>query len=473
MKTALLSLLLLCASFPPVPYHWDSYISPKWYATGMAVVIILLYVVMGLAETDRRLLRECWNRASLLSLGVLLLVNMCYFAQSFSLRNNPASPWPYDNPSGLAFAICVLNIPAMRAIRKHRYAMGTVFVLAFIIVFLTKSRTGLIVMSLFVMFFTLRHIHGKTVRVSVTVLLLSCLVFFVVIRKQDSSSGRCFILRTTLSLIMERPIAGHGLNGFQREYMDRQGKYFASHPDSSYSMLADEVCHPLNEYLMAWTNGGIIGMVLLLTLTIIPIIHYVRGKKWVDALEAVPLPLFCFLSYPLNYPLAWIILSVSLLGITESGRTAKWLFYVCSIVMTAYPMRLLMMENGVVDSGEIIYNKAAKAYRKGLFEDAMDLISKCRGMMSGYNLELLSGDICRHLKRNEDAVNHYKTAANMCPCRFAPLEGLFCIYKSESDSINARTAAEQIVSKPVKVTNSCTTRIKLDAREYLKQYHIK
>lgn len=474
MTMALLSLLLLCTSFPPVFHNWDPYISPKWYATGVAAIIIQLFVLMGLADWNRLSLSKCLDRAALPALAWLLPSAFIQLLRQPYLSLEQTSPWPYDNPSGLAFALCILFVPTMRAVRQNKYAAAMLSVLTFTAVCLTKSRTGIIVMSLFALFFLLRTIRGKVARIIVLLLLLSSLGYYVVTHKRDSTSGRIFILRTTMELIMEKPLSGHGMNGFHREYMDRQGRYFASHPHSPYAMLADEVSHPLNEYLMAWTDGGLLGMVTLILITAAPLIRSLQRRQWMSALQAVPLPVFCCFSYPLNYPLAWVMLSVSLLGMFRSDRKlAKRVFHICTIVIIAYPTCLLMMEKGLMDSGSILYNKAAKEYRRGRFENALQSVSECGKIMSGYNLELLAGDICRHLSRYEDAVSHYKNAANMCPCRFAPLEGLFCVYRSERDSINARTVAEQIVSKPVKVTNSNTTRIKLDAREYLKQYQIK
>ena len=102
MMTALLCVLLSCASFPPVWHHWDPYISPKWYAAGMGILILACYVLLGLADTSWSLLQRSWNRAALLTLSWLLA------AVFFQLQNDGYSGtvpfWPYDNPSGLALA---------------------------------------------------------------------------------------------------------------------------------------------------------------------------------------------------------------------------------------------------------------------------------------------------------------------------------------------------------------------------------
>ena len=70
----------------------------------------------------------------------------------------------------------------------------------------------------------------------------------------------------------EHPIIGHGHRGFEREYMLRQADFFREHPDSEYAVLADEIRHPLNEFLYVWVNYGVAAPVaLLLLLLLLPV----------------------------------------------------------------------------------------------------------------------------------------------------------------------------------------------------------
>ena len=81
-------------------------------------------------------------------------------------------------------------------------------------------------------------------------------------------------------------------------------------------------------------------------------------------------------------------------------------------------------------------------------------------MLSSYNLELLAGDTCSYLQRFDEAADHYKTAMFMCPCRFAPLEGLYNVYEQTGDDEKKRIIADEIARKTVKVPSEEITRIK-------------
>ena len=47
-------------------------------------------------------------------------------------------------------------------------------------------------------------------------------------------------------MIKDSPGYGHGINSFRTHYMDYQAHHFEQHPDSKYSMLADNVLCPFN-----------------------------------------------------------------------------------------------------------------------------------------------------------------------------------------------------------------------------------
>ena len=135
--------------------------------------------------------------------------------------------------------------------------------------------------------------------VGVGFLLVVMLYVFSV--KQESTGGRRFILERTWELIKEHPITGYGWHGFEREYMPQQAEYFKAHPDSPAAWYADEISHPLNEYLYLWVDFGIIAPLLLLFVFAVPYYVYHRTK---DHLLGQPLMavmvvlLFSLTSYP-------------------------------------------------------------------------------------------------------------------------------------------------------------------------------
>jgi len=113
-----------------------------------------------------------------------------------------------------------------------------------------------------------------------------------------------------------------------------------------------------------------------------------------------------------------------------------------------------------VSSPYRLYNEAYRAYRAGKFEEARSSALRCRESCSGYNLELLTGDIERHLRHGRSALRHYETALHMCPSRFAPLAGMYRTYADMGDSVAMRRVARRIALKPVKVMSPVVQEIK-------------
>jgi tetratricopeptide (TPR) repeat protein len=116
------------------------------------------------------------------------------------------------------------------------------------------------------------------------------------------------------------------------------------------------------------------------------------------------------------------------------------------------------------DNPYFLYNYMAEQYFAGRFEGALTTSEECRERWSGYNLELMTGDICRKLGRYGEAIDHYTEAANMCPSRFAPLEGLYHSYMERGDSANASATAKIIAEKEMKVVSADAMRIKREAK---------
>lgn len=66
-------------------------------------------------------------------------------------------------------------------------------------------------------------------------------------------------------MIKDNPVTGYGSGGFLANYMNYQAEYFARDTDNKYAMLAGDVKHPFNEYILLVVNYGLIGFLLFLT----------------------------------------------------------------------------------------------------------------------------------------------------------------------------------------------------------------
>ena len=112
------------------------------------------------------------------------------------------------------------------------------------------------------------------------------------------------------------------------------------------------------------------------------------------------------------------------------------------------------------DDASFLYNYAAEQFYAGRYVGAWRTAEECRKHWASYNLELLSGDICRQLERYGDALFHYRWASLMCPVRFAPLEGMYHVYRERGDNLRADSVSAVIRAKKIKVLSSEVIRIK-------------
>lgn len=505
--------LLFACAFPGMNMFYDRWNTPKRLCTLFVAGLIAIFTAIYLATRKKEKGYghfELWSEAVA---GVAALE--CLYAL-FALCRYPAT-WQlgitgtFDNPAGLAFFLCA-SLPFSFALlsvyktdkgRKAFYTAVCLLIAATIP--LTHSRTGLICLAAYILT-AIAH-YGKPhmrirwkLAIPVVALTGASVLFF----KSGSTSGRMFILGRTWELIRENPWTGYGTGGFNKEYMNKQADFFKQHPDSPAAMLADETGHPLNEFAYLWVEHGIAAPLALLLLPA-GLCYILRHRKDMPSLTAsctlIPLLLFSLFSYPFRYPMAWVtvgwcagIAAENRLRVLLRRKVLKSLailgLFSAGIGMETYLVRELPWEKDwghasrealkgkgkkmmpeyarlythYAHHPEFLYNYAAELFQTGYPEEALHMALACRKLWSKYNLELLTGDICRELRKYEEAIRHYKSAAYMCPVRFAPLEGLYYAYKNTGDFSRADSIALTIQQKDIKVPSYDVERIKKEIR---------
>lgn len=513
-----LACLFLCGcGLPPVAGLSDETVMPKWYAGGVMFLVLTVFAVS---------VRGHGSMGRSLGTGAAVACVMEYACVATEIVRHGGIPemgvrGTFDNPSGLALFICTLvplsvwrmnGFGRFRMNRENRgtFVTGISFVAcASAVLLLSKSRTGLVCAGCFLLLSLWRTLRmGRIWKITIMCSIVFAIAGFCLCRKTDSTSGRAFILKTTWRLIKEKPVCGHGRGGFHREYMDRQGRYFAAHPDSGYAVLADDIRHPLNEFALSWCEYGIAGVGILCALFVLPLVAYRRSrdrslKTWLPSLAAVFL--FSCFSYPFHYPLSWLVMlscTVQAAGTFGFMRpTGRFLHHrlVSAGILTVCAASLLLVLNefryerewgrlaaraagghprstleryGALyphysSSPYFLYNYSAVSYSAGRFDKALQLAEECGSLWSGYNLELLLGDINRRMGIYGEAVVHYRRAYDMCPSRFAPLAGIMYVYTECRQTDEAVHTARIIRDKEVKVESAVVRRIKKEAETLL------
>nr|WP_302828987.1 O-antigen ligase family protein [uncultured Bacteroides sp.] len=378
----------------------------------------------------------------------------------------------------------------------------------FIIVALiiSKSRTGIFcfIFMLIIYLYNYFPLKTKCKIVILSLFMITCLSFLYFLRK-DSANGRLLIWKNTWDMIKDAPFLGNGFGAFRAHYMDFQANFFRNNIDSEYSMLADNVISPFNEYLSIALQYGFIGLLALL-LFFLWLIYSSYKKTSIDKKVALlsfsGIGVFSFFSYPFTYPFIWIIVFLDIwvlcherfkkTYIISHKKLLCFLVIICCLkafhylslridaeykwkniayqhptkeILSCYAKLLPAME----ENPFFLYNYAIALSEAGYIEESLKRAKQCRRYWADYDLELLLGENLKRQRRYSEAILHYKNASMMCPCRFIPLYQLFVIYKELGNKDKARGMALLILEKPVKVNSKVVMQIKYRIRIFLKE----
>lgn len=472
-----LTAILFATACPAMSLYHDGFIDQKWSMTAIVVLAFMLYVLLC-----RKKLHA--NEQSLVTASCAVTLYLCAYTYLSYLLKAPVLTGPFENPNILSIHLCLLlpfvNSGVQRVEGTRKTLVIILELISVLTILLTGCRTGWICLVFFVMATMLR---GRW-----KYLVLPVVVFFGVFLassfKQSSSQGRSFILRNTLELIAEAPLLGHGTDAFHRLYMPKQAEYFKTHEDKELEMLADDIRHPLNEFLLAGVNHGLVGIAVLSVLILVPLVWKRRLYEHCRSLwlSLSMLLIFCLFSYPLLYPMSWLLVVVGWVMTFRSKAMRICLSHrplltgftaLCLLVAVGYTSLLLAWGYASHQSkrghsaemmatyehlysflswrGIFLYDYAIESLYADRNEQAYRLVEECREQQLSYDLALLEGDICRYMKNYDRALECFDEASLMCPVRFAPPYGKWQVYKEVEDEERKDSMTQVIRHKKVKV----------------------
>lgn len=487
-----LAATLLLATSPAFNIFYTGTNDQQW---SLVACVTFGYIIYALKQKQLGL-----SIAALNKICMLITAYICIYTYSYYFINPTSLIGPFENPNVLSIHLCLL-LPFV-----HNYAQGLngqkkhfiqiIELVSIITIILTMCRAGWICLIIFA---TCCIAKGKWKILSIS--------FFIPIAillgtnfKQGSTQGRSFILHNTIDIIKEAPFLGHGINGFDTQYMPRQASYFITHHDEQLEMLASDIHHPLNEFLLWGVNFGIVGILILLAILFIPIIWRKRLYQQNRPLWTClcMLIIFCLFSYPLSYPLPWIFVLLSWVEILKP-QIEKFIAH-CRKICVISTLLLLIISFGYTAMsltwgyasreakenkrsaemmpiykmlypylswrGVFLYDFAIESFYAHRDKQAYFLAEKCRECYVSYDLSLLQGDICRYMKKHDEALIHYDEASYMCPVRFAPLYEKWKVYVDIGETLQARTLADTIMHKEIKIYSQEITKMITEIKEY-------
>lgn len=425
----------------------------------------------------------------------------------------------FDNPAGFAATSIVCFPFALCLVREQKFyykVAGVVSSLAIIVgILLAQSRAGVVALLLITSAWSISLLAGKwrewykpktiIVFISIVAMLLIVGLYFW---KKDSADGRLLIWQCSARMIAEKPLLGHGIGGFQREYMLYQAEYFKMQPDSKYSRLADIVKHPFNEYLLIWIEQGIVGVLLWSTMGWLVIRAYIRNRNVIGnnvfMLCLLGIAVFACFSYPLNYPFVRLMLTLSAAFIMRSepvfvnisfsiARVLKllvlavlvgvitltgWLFYseyywnkIAQQSLAGETRKMLpqyaQLYPRMRNNGLFLYNYAAELNYIGEWGKSNQLMIECSQLYNDNDVQLILADNYQQQKQYAEAERHLKLACLMIPNRFIPPYRLVQLYKLQGRDTDVQKLARQIVDKQVKIPSSDIVEIKREMQKLI------
>ena len=409
----------------------------------------------------------------------------------------------FDNPAG--FALCmVIGIPfcffnnfRSKPLRYLSHIFGIIMILA---VVLSESRTGVLCFAIEATLLVLVKIREYTrvkkfFYLSIIVTSIVLLTILLYKWKKDSAIGRGLIWHNTISMVENKTISGIGPGSFPAKYMLYQAFFFKQNLRSKFSLIADNINHPFNEFLLILVEYGIVGIFLVFSILVLTLNNAkITNPRFLSLLSIL---IFACFSYPLRYPFTWIALAVYI-GI--SSRNKRILFKINKITFRVFTFLITTLgsyflvkdiafelqwkqisDRSIKGETELIipfykilldnwngnpyflYNYAAELNYIGKYRESLLILLKCKKHLNDYDIQMLAADNYYNLNRLKDSEKCLKLASLMIPARFRPLEKLLEIYNKVGDRNNATRICKIIKCKQIKIDSEEIREIKLKA----------
>lgn len=434
--------------------------------------------------------------------GLLQYFHIIHSASSFLILGS------YNNPAGYAICLVMVFPIILTYIREDKVCKVICFFIISIFtlgIILSESRAAIIsllVISLIFLSNSLSHFFKRYKKSILSCLALTSIIVFVglFLIKRDSALGRLLIWEVSCNMIKDNLIFGGGNGFFLAEYMRYQAEYFSSNPNSNYSLLANNVFHPFNEYLLFVIEHGIIAFIFLITFVFFIFKSNKLSSPYI--LSLISLGIFSCFSYPFKYPFVWFMVAYCL-SQTDINKNSTYrikfklniwfnifMILVCSSIFVftirdfkfEYDWNKVAKYSLLVQSKKMIinydnlyhswngnhlflYNYGTELNHNREYERSLIVFNQCTQYWNDYDIQIMIADNYFNLKEWVFAEKHYKLASYMCPNRFVPLEQLVYLYDQIGASEKADKLAILIINKEEKVPSSRITLIKNKMRK--------
>ncbi len=324
--------------------------------------------------------------------------------------------------------------------------------------------------------------------------------------KQDSADSRLLIWKLSTKMIVEKP-QGYGYGLYERNYNLRQSDYFRGGVSSETERrTASFTAMAYNDYLEHGVEGGIIGMLFIVTFYIMLIRQSLRKRDMriccvVGSFSVMSLTNFVYSSIQ-----PWLLLMcyASLLitmpekpkGVNRYASSVSVFFLILSfiamtkvllmtrgqIVLKSYIERitkrqdaadgLMLQLRASIGTSEAYWNLCAyNNIKQGKYAEAMAELKKAHQLTSspqGFEMLYFAS---QHTEKEEEGIKFMDTLSNLQPTLLHPKLLLMEYYKRRGERDMALKYAKDILITPARVNNEKSLKIKTKAQDFINSNH--
>lgn len=412
----------------------------------------------------------------------------------------------FGNPGPLGGFLGILCAGVANVIyrRKRKNDIRTLVLLLIGVLFMygvivSGSRSGLLAAFTGIMVIFIRKIVSLIQENRVKTVVIGCLSALTILSsigvilyclKPGSADGRLLVWLNTLRLISDNPILGWGAGGWTANYMLYQADFFATHPQSSFIMLADNVAYPYNEILHIGAEHGLPGMALFIWI----IIESFRVRPSDCQSESLLVSFWAFIVFSLfSYPFD-IVLMLALFAFLAGSLEFRPVFFI-RIPQLIHKISFFIMLTILSSLSVHFYRLYKKAWynpelllyfqynpeimymysQMETVPDSMrsDILYRTSFLCPDSEIYCLLGDENMEKGNLDKSEWFYRKAVDMIPSRIAPRYRLFKLYLSKGDTISAVSLGRDILSFKPKVESIRTLKMKGEIKSFLHDYNNK
>ena len=427
----------------------------------------------------------------------------------------------FYNPNISAMYIAV-SMPFFitKLIHENKKSLNSiVLVLLFFALIVLKCRTayvGLIIIAstYFISETHLRKLWNRVLKklkfviIFITVTLLCGLFVLLYFQKQASADGRVFVWKVSTEMIKHKPITGYGYGLFEKEYNLFQAEYFRTKPTTVLEKTnARYVFMPYNDLLEQGIQGGMLGMLLFLSVVVLFIFQAFKQKNTQLSSILLSVAVMSFVNFGVQDIPVWMLFLTcgaalkSTIIVFPAYSKTPWfnLIHIAGLTVVFFigldlsrkleaqeklplvkrlnksfqsdiALKLISSFSENAGTSEAYYKTWGKTYLKlGRFEEAIYALKKATLYSSSPSIYFDLAYCYQQTSQVKKSEECLILAKYIVPTNYTSRIMLMQLYKKMNEQEKMIATAQEIISLPIKQDSMEILKIKKYAMLYIKK----